>query len=100
MRTETLKQEDGSKSLYYYDEDGKEIRIEDYDPDGNIFMVIERQYDSRGICLGWLVNDGSGKLIKRFVVKFDENGTEVKTEQYGSSGELEEVFTPDGASGT
>jgi len=96
MRTETKKQEDGSKSLYYYDDDDKEIRLEDYDIDGNIYFIIEREYNNQGNCSGWVVNDGSGALIKRFVVKFDDNGNETCTEQYDSTGVLEGVVSANG----
>jgi YD repeat-containing protein len=95
MKIETHKREGGSKSLYYFDNEGKEIRVEDYDSDENITMVIKRDYNQKGLCCGWEVTDGSGALIKRFVVKFDDDGNEKETLQYDSSDNLEETFLPD-----
>lgn len=95
MRTERIDAEDGSGySLYHYDDDYNELKVEDFDPDGTITMVIDRTYDERG-CTGWTVRGREGELIKRFEVVFDADGNEVLTRQYDSAGRLEEEFSED-----
>jgi hypothetical protein len=94
VNIETREQPDGSKSLYYYDDENKEVLVEDYDSTGNIIMSIEREYNESSLCSGWSMKDSSGELIKRFVVNFDEKGNELNTLQYDANGNLEESFSP------
>jgi len=95
MRTETINDPDGSKSLTYFDDNNNEIKVEDYDPSGNLIISIERKYNEIGSCSGWNVKDGKGNIIKSFQVKYDSNGNEIETLQFDNEGNLEERFSDD-----
>ncbi|VAW73672.1 hypothetical protein MNBD_GAMMA12-2551 [hydrothermal vent metagenome] len=92
MRTDTIDCEDGSKTVYYYNDSNQEIRIEDIDQFGKIFMIVERDYNELDKCCAWSVSDAKGDLIKRFELIFDDNGTEIETHQYDNSGNLEHIL--------
>ncbi len=94
MQRKVLESEDGSKSVYYIDEQGNEIRVEDYDGTGALTTTIEREYSSKGICKGWVVRDSSGNQIKRFEVLRDNAGAEIATLQYDSADNLEHRIEP------
>ncbi len=94
MKKDTIDFEDGSKTIYYYDESNLEIRVEEIDQSGKIIMTVEKEYDTLGKCMGWTVNDSKGSLIKRFELAYDDNGMEIETRQYDNRGNLEHVLPP------
>jgi len=94
MKKDTVDFEDGSKTIYYYDDSNLEIRVEEIDQNGKIIMTVEKDYDESGKCAGWTVSDAKGALIKRFELAYDENGVEIETRQYDNRGNLEHVLPP------
>ena len=94
MKTDTIDFADGSKTVYYYDDRDREIRVEEIDINGLIIMMVEKDYNNVGQCTGWTVNDAKGELIKRFELKYDDQGNEIETLQYDKLGNLEHVLPP------
>jgi len=94
MKTDTVDFADGSKTVYYYDNNDREMRVEEMDQSGNVIMSVEREYNSAGKCSGWVVNNASGVLIKRFEVGFDEDGNVLETRQFDNQGNLEHILSP------
>ena len=94
MKTDIIDFEDGSKTVYYYDDTNLEIRVEEIDQTGNIIMTVEKEYNEIGKCSGWSVSDAKGVLIKRFELGFDADGNEIETRQYDNRGNLEHILPP------
>jgi uncharacterized protein RhaS with RHS repeats len=91
MRTEEIVDEDGSKSVYIYDDQNNQLRTTDYDDAGNIVWDIHYDIDAFCETKGWRIYDSEGQLFKRFEREQDARGREV-TRQYRSDGTLEHTF--------
>ena len=90
MRTNTTKDEDGWIFEEYCDDSGRTVKKVDKNPQGEITMVIEYEYDAGGKCSRWTVSNQSGQTIKKFEIKRNEKGPP-QLLQFDSSGNLEKV---------
>ena len=89
LKQKTIEDPDGSKTVYYYDDLGNKVRVEDIDPQGQLTTIITREHTDSGVCSGWDVAGRDGTLIKRFVVRLDDSGEPIETLQYDGEGNLE-----------
>ena len=88
MRTEIRADEDGSKTIYTYDEQDRHVRTTDYDPNGQMTLDIVYEYDLDGNESGWRVYRADGQLFKRFESRYNEQGL-LEVCQYDAEGRLE-----------
>jgi hypothetical protein len=78
MRRETEHFDDGTKTVRFFDEDNRIVRMETFFEDGGLKVSIEYVYDAFGFNVERIVCDGKGKELRRMY--FDENGEEIPDE--------------------
>jgi YD repeat-containing protein len=88
MRTETSEWDDGSRTIYSYDDAGNRIQTTDRDADGRVTTDIHYQHDQSGNCIGWKVYDRQGVLAHRFEVDHFASGLESENREYDVGGNL------------
>ena len=88
MRREIYTEEDGSTSIYTYDEQDHHVRTTDYDANGQRTCDIVYEYDLDGNISGWRVYRAGGQLLKQFVRRYNEQGL-MEQFQYDAAGKLE-----------
>jgi hypothetical protein len=88
MRTETHEFEDGSRSVFVYDDADRQVRTTDYDSNGALTFDIHYTYNESGDAIGWQVFNGTGEMIRRCEVDYDSNGLETEDREYGADGRL------------
>lgn len=87
-KTKTLVSEDGSSTVYTFDDAGNQIRMTDYDLDGHVTCDCSYQYNESGNVIGWQVFNGSGEMICRFEVDYDSQFLESELREYGADRQL------------
>ena len=88
MRTETHEFEDGSRSVFIYDDAGLQVRTTDYDSNGDLTFDIHYTYNESGDAIGWQVFSSTGEMIRRFEVDCDSHGLETEDWEYDGDGRL------------
>lgn len=88
MKTEVSEFEDGSRTIYVYDDDGNQIRTTDYDPEGTLKHDIHYENNESGDVTGWKVYNGSGEALYRFEVDYTPSGLESEFREYGGDDTL------------
>ncbi len=88
MSTQAHRHEDGGRTEYVHDAEGRQLRTTDFDAEGRITSDIHYEYDPDGNVLGWRVLDGTGAVFKRFEVHPTPMGL-TETLQFDASGALE-----------
>ncbi|MDG1462404.1 MAG: hypothetical protein P8R04_02450 [Gammaproteobacteria bacterium] len=78
MRRETEYFDDGTKTVSFFNEDNRVIRMETFFEDGGLKAYIEYIYDAFGFNIERVVYTGKGKELRRMY--FDENGEEIANE--------------------
>jgi hypothetical protein len=80
--------EDGGFTRYVRSPSDRIERVEDYDREGHLKMVIEYRYDDRGRNHERVVRDGSGTQIRRLTFEFTDATKEVIQREYDGNDTL------------
>jgi antitoxin component YwqK of YwqJK toxin-antitoxin module len=95
MKTEVSEFDDGSRTIYTYDDDGNQLRTTDYDPEGSMTCDIHYENNESGDVTCWKVyRNGSSEVFRRFEVDYDSDGFESEVREYGEGGALLTRETP------
>jgi antitoxin component YwqK of YwqJK toxin-antitoxin module len=88
MRKETVAPNDGTRTVYTYDDAGNQIRMTDYAPNGQVICDCFYQNNASGKVVAWKVFDGAGVMLRRFEVDYDAQGLEAECREFDSGGNL------------
>ena len=100
MLIKEIQYEQGEIILYsehYYNENGENIKSEDYDGDGELLYYFRYEFNENGDLLKESLYDSDGELLAYILCHYDENVFLVKTEYFDGDGALEEyiIYTND-----
>jgi hypothetical protein len=88
METKTFVSDDGTRSVYIYDDSGNHIRTTDYDADGRVIWDCLYQLNESGVAVGWQVFRGSGEMYCRFEVDYDSQLRQSENREYDGKDQL------------
>ena len=88
--------DDGSVECYYineYDDEGKFIRVEEYDGDDNLIYTGESTYDENGNEILYEGYDVDGQLIDKTEYEYDNDNNLIKQTNYLDKDTLGDIYT-------
>jgi YD repeat-containing protein len=72
--------ESEQKTIYKYDENGNNVEMTSYTPDGSLLSKTLSQFDAKGRLISASGYDGEGKLGVEIINRYDEGGNLYETE--------------------
>lgn len=88
-RKETYYGDDGSYSIYEYDEDGNRVKSTYYLEDGTIVDYWVYEYDDNGNLAKEAYYLEDGTIVDYWVYEYDENGNRIKRTYYNTDGTID-----------